>query len=305
MNTFSVIIFLLSSLGVSVAFVFLLMGLLTKSLRDTVLKSLISFAVMCVICIGSLIMCGATVDDTTSQNASTENQNGLCVTTTDIFLEEVKYIINDLVEQDEKIQNVKLENGILYIFIDLSSVDTQWLTYEDIMISRTSAITDVILELTQYENMWNAITVDYGVHGYICNEKANKQRNEYGFYFFPSAQFEIENQNVSDRFSSENEKENITDTSKDKTDISSIESIERIPSTMIKVPQEEYMPVYGEPSAEQETSTMYIINIVTQKFHYANCFSVDDMVEENKLFSNQSRDEIIAEGYVPCQRCTP
>lgn len=36
MNTFSIVIFLLSSLGAVVAFVFLLMGLVMKRLRDTI-----------------------------------------------------------------------------------------------------------------------------------------------------------------------------------------------------------------------------------------------------------------------------
>lgn len=63
--------------------------------------------------------------------------------------------------------------------------------------------------------------------------------------------------------------------------------------------------VSEKPSIEQETSTRYILNIGTKKFHDAHCSSVEDMTEENKVSTNKSRDEIIAEGYVPCKRCNP
>ena len=40
-------------------------------------------------------------------------------------------------------------------------------------------------------------------------------------------------------------------------------------------------------------------------FHYATCDDVDNMNEENKGYSNESRDSIIAQGYRPCQHCNP
>lgn len=68
MNTFCIVAFLLSSLGAVVAFVFLLMGVLMKSLRDTISKSLISFIVMCVICVGSFVLCGVTAPKSNKEN---------------------------------------------------------------------------------------------------------------------------------------------------------------------------------------------------------------------------------------------
>lgn len=68
MNTFSIVVFLLSSLGAVVAFVFLLMGVLMKSLRDTISKSLIALVVMCVICVGSFVLCGVTAPEINSEN---------------------------------------------------------------------------------------------------------------------------------------------------------------------------------------------------------------------------------------------
>ena len=69
MNTFSIVVFLLSSLGAVVAFVFLLMGLVMKSLRDTISKSLIALVVMCVICVGSFVLCGVTAPESINENS--------------------------------------------------------------------------------------------------------------------------------------------------------------------------------------------------------------------------------------------
>lgn len=49
----------------------------------------------------------------------------------------------------------------------------------------------------------------------------------------------------------------------------------------------------------------YICNMNTKKFHYPTCSSVDQMKEKNKLEVNLSRDEVIAQGYVPCKNCNP
>ena len=50
--------------------------------------------------------------------------------------------------------------------------------------------------------------------------------------------------------------------------------------------------------------TKYIGNRNTKKFHYANCSSVGEMKEKNKV-PIATRDEAISKGYVPCKRCNP
>lgn len=50
---------------------------------------------------------------------------------------------------------------------------------------------------------------------------------------------------------------------------------------------------------------VYCLNKKTKKFHYTWCSSVNDMKDSNKIFSNDSREEIISNGYVPCKRCNP
>ena len=48
----------------------------------------------------------------------------------------------------------------------------------------------------------------------------------------------------------------------------------------------------------------YIGNRNTHRFHYPNCSSVSEMNPSNQVVIN-SREEAIAEGYVPCKRCKP
>jgi competence protein ComEC len=58
-----------------------------------------------------------------------------------------------------------------------------------------------------------------------------------------------------------------------------------------------------EPAATPTTAP-YIGNSNTMKFHRANCSSVKQMKESNKV-PIFNRDDAINQGYVPCKRCTP
>lgn len=66
------------------------------------------------------------------------------------------------------------------------------------------------------------------------------------------------------------------------------------------VPVAEPEPVQAEPA-----SVNYVGNKNTGKFHSPSCSSVSDMNETNKLYWTGSREELIAQGYVPCARCHP
>lgn len=54
-----------------------------------------------------------------------------------------------------------------------------------------------------------------------------------------------------------------------------------------------------------DPTVAYMANTSTGKFHEPGCASVDDMKESNKLYFTGTRDELIADGYVPCKRCNP
>lgn len=62
-------------------------------------------------------------------------------------------------------------------------------------------------------------------------------------------------------------------------------------------------PVASETEAAKTIT--YVLNINTKKFHKPSYSSVSDMAVKNRLDSDSSRDDIIAQGYVPCRRCKP
>lgn len=53
------------------------------------------------------------------------------------------------------------------------------------------------------------------------------------------------------------------------------------------------------------TSATYVLNTSTKKFHYPSCSSVSKMADKNKSVVTESRDSIVARGYVPCKNCNP
>lgn len=60
-------------------------------------------------------------------------------------------------------------------------------------------------------------------------------------------------------------------------------------------------PTKEENSAET-TELTYILNVKTMKFHKPSCGSLPTT---NRKDSSESRDSIIAQGYVPCKKCNP
>lgn len=60
----------------------------------------------------------------------------------------------------------------------------------------------------------------------------------------------------------------------------------------------------GGKEADQSEVT-YICNTNTGKFHIPTCSSVGEMSEKNKMPVTWTREEVIAQGYVPCKRCKP
>ena len=63
--------------------------------------------------------------------------------------------------------------------------------------------------------------------------------------------------------------------------------------------------VSNSTSSSSSVSSTYILNTNTKKFHTPDCGSVEQMKDANKKEFSGSRDELIAEGYVPCKKCNP
>ena len=60
--------------------------------------------------------------------------------------------------------------------------------------------------------------------------------------------------------------------------------------------------VIAEPT---EYQTTYVLNTNTKKFHYESCSSAKKIKDENRSIFIGSRDELIAQKYVPCGNCHP
>ena len=53
------------------------------------------------------------------------------------------------------------------------------------------------------------------------------------------------------------------------------------------------------------TAGSYVLNTNSHKFHLPSCSSVDTIRPKNRKDVNESREQIIREGYAPCKRCNP
>lgn len=53
------------------------------------------------------------------------------------------------------------------------------------------------------------------------------------------------------------------------------------------------------------TAGSYVLNTNTHKFHVPSCSSVEAIKKKNRKDVNESREQIISEGYAPCKRCNP
>ncbi|MBD5521164.1 MAG: MBL fold metallo-hydrolase [Lachnospiraceae bacterium] len=57
-----------------------------------------------------------------------------------------------------------------------------------------------------------------------------------------------------------------------------------------------------ETSASNTTELTYVLNVKTMKFHKPSCNSLPT---SNRKDTSESRESIIAQGYVPCKKCNP
>ena len=60
-----------------------------------------------------------------------------------------------------------------------------------------------------------------------------------------------------------------------------------------------------ETEKEPSAGTKYVLNTSSKKFHYPDCGSAKQIADKNRAESNQTRDELIAQGYKPCGNCDP
>ncbi len=61
----------------------------------------------------------------------------------------------------------------------------------------------------------------------------------------------------------------------------------------------------GQTTKAQESGITYVVNTNTKKFHRPSCSSVDSMKSKNRWDCEESREQLINQGYQPCKRCKP
>ena len=61
----------------------------------------------------------------------------------------------------------------------------------------------------------------------------------------------------------------------------------------------------GGAAGAGTTAGSYVLNTNSHKFHLPSCSSVDTISPKNRKDVNESREQIIREGYAPCKRCNP
>lgn len=64
-------------------------------------------------------------------------------------------------------------------------------------------------------------------------------------------------------------------------------------------------PTATPQPAEATQQADYIANRNSEIFHRPDCASVQQMKESNKLYFYGTREELLAQGYTPCKRCSP
>ena len=71
----------------------------------------------------------------------------------------------------------------------------------------------------------------------------------------------------------------------------------------------ETAPVYVSYESQFKDVTYaectYILNKNTRKFHYKDCYTIDQMLQKNKVYCDDTRSNIISHNYEPCKKCNP
>lgn len=67
----------------------------------------------------------------------------------------------------------------------------------------------------------------------------------------------------------------------------------------------ETAPSAAAIETKAENIREYIVNRRSGKIHYPSCHSVDLMAEHNKKFVEADIQELLQQGYSPCENCNP
>lgn len=132
------------------------------------------------------------IDIESGKQAADDIDESAGTVTSDELIAAVKEAIDGQIGKGERYSDISFDGKDLTVKVDLSGADTSILTRELIAESRTSSITDGILQLDdKYYNTWNTMTIDFGDIGSISFDKSAVKDGGLGRYVeVPVAYFE-------------------------------------------------------------------------------------------------------------------
>ena len=108
---------------------------------------------------------------------------------TDVFLNEIKSVLEGQIGSGERFTNIALNGKNVYIGIDISNADTSILPRKYIAEADTGSVTDAFLGITEYDDLWDSVTVDFGNAGVVTLYKTDIEVNEYNMRYFNSLKY--------------------------------------------------------------------------------------------------------------------
>ena len=78
-----------------------------------------------------------------------------------------------------------------------------------------------------------------------------------------------------------------------------------VSATASPTPKPTATPKVKTTAAPSSVRKKYVLNTKTMKFHLPSCSEVDRITEENRKNTTTTRESLIDQGYVPCQKCNP
>ena len=106
-----------------------------------------------------------------------------------VFLNEIKSALEGQLGSNEYYTNIALNGMNVYIGIDISNADTSLLPRKYIAEGTTCSVTDAFLDITEYDDLWDSVTLDFGNSGVVTLYKTDIEVNEYNLRYFNSLKY--------------------------------------------------------------------------------------------------------------------
>lgn len=138
----------------------------------------ILFLLLSLIMIFTFVSCGGgSEEENTAAEVDTDKVNE--------YIDALKGVVNeDVVGFNETISDITLQDRTVVISVDMSTADTSKFEAKDIAEVDFSGITDAALEITDYDDLWDSMKVDFGDLGSITKTKDDIKDEGAGRFFY-------------------------------------------------------------------------------------------------------------------------